>query len=112
MLSDSMPITFKSRHTPNVIMLDAVALELLHLMGHTGAVPGALTAADLPAALARLKAGISAAADGTLAADRRRDAPDEDEPRRAEVSAAQRAMPLIAMLEAAIANDDHVIWDR
>ncbi|MEX2482256.1 MAG: DUF1840 domain-containing protein [Gammaproteobacteria bacterium] len=107
-----MPITFKSRHTPNVIMLETVALELLHLMGHTGTVPGALTAADLPAALTRLKAGISAAADGTLAADRPPDDPGEDGSRRAEVSAAQRALPLIAMLETAIANDDHVIWDR
>lgn len=93
-------------------MLEAVALELLQLMGHTGTVPGALTAADLPAALARLKAGISAAADGTLAADRPPDEPGKDEPRGSEVSAAQRALPLIAMLETAITNDDHVIWDR
>ena len=107
-----MPIIFKSRHAPNVVMLEAVALELLHLMGHTGTVPGALTAADLPAALARLQAGISTAADGTLAADRPPDDAREDDTRGTEVSAAQRALPLIAMLETAIANDDHVIWDH
>lgn len=112
MLISIMPIVFKSRHAPNVIMLEGVALELLHLMGHTGTVPGALTAADLPDALARLQAGVGAAADGTLAADRPPDDAKEDDTHRAEVSAAQRALPLIAMLEAAIANDDHIIWDR
>ncbi|MEQ8234429.1 MAG: DUF1840 domain-containing protein [Gammaproteobacteria bacterium] len=104
-----MPITFKSKHAPNIVMLEAVALELLHLMGHSGTVPGSLAADDIPAALARLEGAVNAAPARALEADRG----DDDDDRAGEgVSAAHRALPLIEMLRSAEAEGDYVIWDR
>lgn len=105
-----MPITFKSKHSPNILMLETVALELIKMMGHSGTVPGALATQDIPAALAHLKRAVASAPDRALEADR--DDAQESEEREPSVSMAQRAMPLREMLEAAIKNDDYVIWDR
>ena len=103
-----MPITFKSKSAPDIVMLEDVALELIRLLGHSGTVPGALTAEDLPQALANLRAGLVAVS--ALAADR--DSETDDEERAPEVSSAHRALPLVAMLEGAIAEGNHVIWGR
>jgi hypothetical protein len=108
MLPPAMPITFKSKSSPDIVMLEGVALELIRLLGHSATVPGALMAEDLPQALANLRAGLAMAP--ALAADRERETDDEE--RTPEVSSAHRALPLIAMLEGAIAEGDHVIWDR
>lgn len=111
-----MPIRFKSRHAPDILMLDAVARELIRLMGHSGSVPGAFAPADLPAALANLRAGIARLEQATLAAERRSEVSADEEERdrddRNRVSAAHRAAPLLAMLETAIAQGDHVMWDQ
>ena len=50
-----MPITFKSKHAPDILMFESIALQLIKLMGHSGAVPGALAIEDLPGALQRLE---------------------------------------------------------
>lgn len=106
-----MPITFKSKHSPNVVMLEKVALELLRLMGHSGTVPGSLMPRDIPPALARLEQAVHGAPDRPLDADR--DSHDEDDgEREPEISLSQRALPLLEMLRTALAEDDHVIWDR
>lgn len=103
-----MPITFKSKHSPNILMLDTVAQELIRKMGHSGSVPGSLAADDVAAALDNLNAALAraAAASGneTAADDERDDGP--------KVSLAQRALPLVGMLEKALAEGDYVIWDR
>lgn len=104
-----MPITFKSRHSPNILMFESVALELIKMMGHSGTVPGSLAAGDVAPALTKLKEGIAAASrqSRTDPSDDRDDETDEPS-----VSLAHRAIPLIAMLETALTNDDYVIWGR
>ncbi|MCC6707275.1 MAG: DUF1840 domain-containing protein [Gammaproteobacteria bacterium] len=105
-----MPITFKSKYSPDVLMLEAVARELIHLMGHSGSVPGSLAAEDIPAALANLERAIGEGPGRALDADRRR---DEDEDRRDKpVSVAHRAGPLLAMLKTALKEREHVLWER
>jgi len=104
-----MPITFKSKHSPNILMLEAVALELIKKTGHSGTVPGSLAADDIPAALERLRASIARAE--AHAADQNAERDDEREGGPA-VSLAHRALPLIEMLETALAEADYVIWDR
>ena len=106
----TMPITFKSKHSPNIVMLEAVALELLHMMGHSSTVPGSLATGDIAAALARLERAVEAAPARPLQADR--DDDGDDEPQAEGVSAAHRALPLIEMLRGAQAAGDYVIWDR
>lgn len=103
-----MPITFRSKHSPNILMLDSVALELIKKMGHSGSVPGSLAADDVAAALDKLNAALARAAAATGA-----DAPDDDEREDGPaVSLAHRALPLVEMLEKARAAGDYVIWDR
>jgi Domain of unknown function (DUF1840) len=79
------------------------------LLGHSGTVPSALLAEDVPAALARLKAAVAVHANEPLgpqgSASR---SGDEDQ----NVSLAHRALPLIQMLTAAVAERENVMWDK
>ena len=102
-----MPITFKSKHSPDILMLENVGREMIRLMGHSGTLPGALAVQDIPAALERLQAEISG---GTLEADRGKD--HDEESHGPAISAAHRALPLIEMLKVARREQEHVLWER
>ena len=108
-----MPITFKSKHSPDILMLDAVGLSLLKLMGHSATVPGSLAAQDIAAALSHLQAAVSAAPTQVLEVDRHKDQDQrESDQSDQDVNLAQRAGPLIAMLKTALSNGEYVIWER
>jgi hypothetical protein len=100
-----MLVTFKTKRYSNITMFGDVAVRLLQLMGHSGTVPGAVTAEDVPAALARLRAGL--AEHGQEVVGQKRDA-DRDEPR---IDLSHRAVPLIELLESAIENEADVMWE-
>jgi len=102
-----MLITFSTPAYSKITMFGDIAVKLLNLMGHSGKIPGALSAADVPAALAKLRAGVQAQA----AAEPEPTEPDEPaaEPR---VGLATRAFPLIELLEAAAAAEKEVMWDK
>jgi hypothetical protein len=100
-----MLVTFKTKRYSNITMFGDVAVRLLQLMGHSGTVPGAVTAEDVPAALAKLRAGL--AEHGQEVVGQTRDA-DRDEPR---IDLAHRAVPLIELLESAIRNEADVMWE-
>ena len=55
-----MLITFRSK-VGDITMFGEVGKKMLALMGQSGVVPGALLAADLPAAIARLRDGAARA---------------------------------------------------
>ncbi len=101
-----MLVTFKTKRYSNITMFGDVATRLLKLMGHSGTVPGAITAEDVPAALARLRAGIEEHGGEVASAPPR----DEDD-RQPTVHLAQRALPLIELLESAVSNEADVMWD-
>lgn len=82
-------------------MFEEVAIALLKRMGHSGTVPSAILAEDIPQALARLR--------GALAQEPAEAPPQEGEER---VTMSRRAYPLIKMLEAAQAQGCEVMWDR
>jgi hypothetical protein len=88
------------------VMFGDVAVELLKMMGHSGTVPSALLAADIPAALARLKPAVAQAPEPAP--------PPEADGRPAEprVSVRQRAFPLIDLLERAARARADVLWDK
>jgi hypothetical protein len=83
-------------------MFGNVALAMLKMMGHSTTVPGAILAADVPAALGRLTAAIDAEKALPPVADN-----DAEEPT---VSMAHRALPLINLLAAAAKADADVMW--
>ena len=96
-----MLVTFTTKTNPDITMFGDVALTMLKMMGHNNKVPGAILAADVPVALTRLKAAIEAEKDLPPADDT-----DDEEP---VVSMTHRALPLIALLEAAIKAEANVM---
>ena len=102
-----MLVTFRTDVHADILMFGDIAVQLLKLMGHSGTVPGALVAEDVPAALERLRAAQPAAA--PKAADREDAETDDNEP---PVSLAHRALPLIEWLAGAAAARCDVLWDR
>lgn len=97
-----MFVTFSSQAYENISYFEIVAKQLLSLMGHSGTVPGAFKAEDVPQALSSLQQGLA----------EQKETPsfvvDDDE---AEISLAKRAVPLISLLQAAANNDCDVLWD-
>lgn len=101
-----MLITFSCPAYADITMFGHVAIRLLKMMGHSGTVPSALVADDVPAALERLEAAVAAQAqspepEGSAEAD--------DEQRA--VSLRHRALPLIELLKAAAKAECNVMWD-
>ncbi len=105
-----MPITFKSKHSPSILMLEAMAMELIRLMGHSGEVPGSLAKEDVANAVHTLERAIAVAPARPMSAERTEG--DDEAIAEPVVSVAHRALPLIQMLRKAQANGDYVIWDR
>ncbi len=97
-----MLVTFTTDAHADITMFGDVALALLKMMGHSGTVPGAILAEDVPLALDRLKAAIEKENAPPPADDR-----DDDEP---VVSMAHRALPLINLLAAAARAESNVMW--
>jgi hypothetical protein len=105
-----MLVTFRTKSYPNVTLFGDVALNLLRAMGHSGTVPSAIMAEDVPQALDCLKSAVAAQqAAGEDSADGRG---DDDESDQRTVSLAHRALPLIELLESAAKNRCNVMWDK
>lgn len=102
-----MLITFKTPVHADITMFGDVAKTLIRMMGHSGTVPSALLAEDVPAALARLKQAVDANPEAPLNPARDR---DDEETHGQSVSLRHRAMPLIELLEAAAREQKNVIW--
>ncbi|KTD07002.1 DUF1840 domain-containing protein [Legionella jamestowniensis] len=100
-----MLVTFYSEAYENIVMFGHIAQHLLKLMGHSGAVPGAILAKDVPDALSRLQQGIENEKNPPSTPETGNN--DDDEP---PVSLAHRALPLINMLKAASTKQCNVMW--
>jgi hypothetical protein len=110
MADRNLSVTFQSDAAASFSLFHDVAVELLKMMGHSGTVPGAILAKDVPAALARLNQALASSAAGE--ADRRRQLQDQEkETGQASVTLMQRAYPLIQMLSAAAAKQRDVLWN-
>jgi Domain of unknown function (DUF1840) len=107
-----MIVKFSTRAGALTMHGDA-AVALIKAMGHSGTVPSAILAADLPAALVQLRKAL----------DEQGHAPsppppppsadvDEDEEREPPVTLHMRALPLIDMIETAIARGSDLMWER
>ena len=101
-----MLVKFDSK-VGSLTMFGDVALELLKMMGHSGTVPSAILAADLPGAVARLEAAL-----GALPPDARSKADVERKDDSPKVSLRQRAFPLIELCHRAAKADADLLWDK
>src|SRR4051812_19302711 len=106
-----MLVTFRSKVWNSIIMNRDVAVTLLKMAGHSGTVPSALLAADIPAALARLEQGLAGAEQSEHNKPAaQHDAQDDEEP--PPVGIRLRAFPLIQMLKAAVEKGADVTWEE
>jgi len=91
----------------SVLMFGEVATAVLKMMGQSGVVPGALQAADVPAALERLKRAAAAAP-----RDQAGQEAQPEENAQPGVSLRQRAYPLIELLARTAAKEVAVVWEQ
>ena len=103
-----MLITFHTKSYADITLFGDIGKQLIELMGHAPTVPGAILAEDLPAALARLRAGVAETSAQAEVSDKSDVRSDDEEP---PVSLAHRALPLIQLLEAAVKDTENVMWD-
>ncbi len=101
-----MLVTFRTKSWGNVTMFGDVAQALLKMMGHSGTVPSALLAKDIPQALERLKRGLAAAPQPKV--DPKAVDKDEEPP----VPLQKRAYPLIELLQASVRKESDVTWEE
>ncbi|MDH3219945.1 MAG: DUF1840 domain-containing protein [Gammaproteobacteria bacterium] len=99
-----MLITFKTRAYANITMFGDIGRRMLEMMKFGTRVPGAIDAADVPAALENLQAALAGMPQQVQPAGD----DDDDQPR---VSLHTRAVPLIELLRAAIADETYVRWE-
>ncbi|MBU1618488.1 MAG: DUF1840 domain-containing protein [Gammaproteobacteria bacterium] len=105
-----MLITFKSIAAAPVQMFGNVALKLLELMGRLPKAPGALFAEDVAEALALLQQGL-AEQEALEQAEQPEDSADKDLEKPNAIPLKHRAVPLIALMQAAIREKKGVSWE-
>jgi hypothetical protein len=96
-------------------MLGESAVALLRLGGHSGTVPGAVLADELPQFMQRLRAGLASRGSEPSpapAAEPPRDDKDDEAERPAPVTLQMRAVPVLDMIDTAIAQRSDLMWDR
>jgi hypothetical protein len=99
-----MLITFKTNAYANITMFGDVGLKMLEMMNFGKALPGAITAEDVPQALINLQQGLEKLPQQTEAAG----AEDDDQP---STSLHTRALPLLELLKAATVDNSLVRWE-
>lgn len=97
-------VTFSCDAYENITMFGDVAQHLLKMMGHSGTVPSAILAEDVPEALQRLQTAINKTS-GNISARN-----EEDSDGNVPVSLKNRALPLIELLKAAVSAKCIVMW--
>ena len=100
-----MLVTFQTDAYESITLFGHIAQRLLPLMGQSGCVPGAILASDVPHALALLRKAIETEK-GHLKASSFASDPDAEP----EISLAHRALPVMALLQAAEEQHCDVMW--
>ena len=103
-----MLVTFKTSAHADIIMFGDIAKQLLKMMGHSGTVPSAMVADEVPAALDRLRHAVEAERAGK--AQKPQDNAEQADGQ--SVSLKYRALPLIELLSAAARKHCDVMWDK
>ena len=99
-----MLITFKTQSYANIMMFGDVGLKMLEMMDYGVAVPGAIIAEDVPRALSNLQNRLETLVEVVEPAGEA----SEGEPA---VSLHTRAVPLIELLQSAVADENIVRWE-
>lgn len=98
-----MLVTFKTKAYSDITLFGYVAVPILKKMGHSGVVPGAILATDVPIALTRLL--------NALDSEEAFEFSENNDSEKHEVSMAHRSLPLINLLKAAVEGGCDVMWE-
>ncbi|MES2887706.1 MAG: DUF1840 domain-containing protein [Pseudomonadota bacterium] len=107
---------FKSRATPDLIMMGPHGDHLLQLIGKTPAPQGIVSVAQLPAAIEALKAAVAADERQRAEGNNPPEGAGEDEeaddgPQRGDpVGLRQRVWPMVLMMTHALAEQQDIVW--
>ena len=101
-----MLVTFETKAYANLTYFGDIAKQLLRMMGHSGAIPGALVASDVPGALERLQQALALQDNAEKSGNNNDDGDGKETP----VSIGTRALPLIDLLHAAAKEKCDVMW--
>jgi hypothetical protein len=101
-------ITFQSDASGDVMMFDDIAHRMMDIMGKDKTGRGVITVEQMPDCIARLKAVI--AEDRARAGDKPQGEEEEETGVAARVSLAQRALPLLELLERSLQREKPVLW--
>ncbi|HHF3120110.1 MULTISPECIES: DUF1840 domain-containing protein [Vibrio] len=104
-----MLITFRCHSHSNVTMFGDIAIKMIKMMGHSGSVPGSISAQDIPDALSRLTSAL--AAQEAIEKNNSQATEEDEEQEEQTVSLGRRAFPLIELLKSAIKEECEVMWD-
>jgi hypothetical protein len=110
-----MIIKFTTRNG-QLLMQGEPAVRLVKLGGHSGTVPSAVLAVDLPAFAAKLRSGLEQHGDELSpvppAAATGRAEDEDDEPRERPIKLRLRAVPLLDMVDTAIRQPSDLLWEK
>ncbi len=110
-----MIVKFSTRYG-QLLMQGEPAVKLVKLGGHSGTVPSAILAADLPAFAAKLRAGLEQHGDelspAPPAAEAGRAEDEDNEPRERPIKLRLRAVPLLDMVDTAIRQQADLLWEQ
>ncbi|MDD2719962.1 MAG: DUF1840 domain-containing protein [Gallionella sp.] len=96
-----MLVTFKTDFHANILMFGDDARAMLKVIGHSGTIPSAILAEDVPAARDRLVAAVEAQKAVTAVQEKDTHA----------VSFINRARPLIELFDDAVKKSSNVMWE-
>ena len=106
-----MLVRFRSTETESITMFGDVALQLIRMLGASGAVPGAIYAENIPAAVQRLRQQLALETQSGSAPSGDTTEDEEQEDREPPIALRARAQPLIEILERAAAANAPVMWE-
>jgi hypothetical protein len=110
-----MLVKFSTRFG-QLVMQGEPAVALIRLGGHSGTVPSAVLAADLPGFLAKLRAGLELQGDQVSPPPPAKEPggswEDDEEPRERPIKLRLRAVPLLDLLETAIRQHSDLFWEK
>jgi hypothetical protein len=103
-------ITFRSEVGPDIMMFDNVAHLMMDLIGKEHTKRGVITVEQLPDAIARLKQAVADDHAANHGGNLDEDDADEENAVSRPVGTAQRAVPLIELLEISLSRQKPVTW--
>ncbi len=102
---------FKSRATPDFVMLETHARQLFSIIGKAPEPKGIVTVEQIPGAISALEAAMTQEGSNTHNRDTHAVEGHDNDAEKLHVGLHQRAVPLLHMLKESLADNKNVVWE-